>query len=59
MRRFPARESRCRFWSLEEASNGAVPFQEAKWARLANRVMSPMSPSSRGGAGRTDAVQIL
>ena len=47
MRRFPARESRWRFWSPEEASRGAVPFQEAKWARLANRAMSPMSPSRR------------
>ncbi len=26
---------------------GAVPFQEAKWARLGKRVMSPASTSSR------------
>ena len=26
---------------------GAVPFQEAKWARFGNRVMSPASTSSR------------
>ena len=30
--RFPARDSRWRTWSPEEASMGAVPFQEAKWA---------------------------
>lgn len=39
---------------------GAVPFQEAKWARLGKRVMSPTSTSSRapGGAGRSAAVQV-
>ena len=26
---------------------GAVPFQDAKWSRLGNRVMSPTSTSSR------------
>jgi hypothetical protein len=31
-RRFPARESRWRTCSPEEASNGAVPFHDAKWA---------------------------
>jgi hypothetical protein len=36
---------------------GAVPFQEAKWSRLGNRAMSPISTSSRG-AGGADAVQI-
>jgi len=46
--RLPARESRWRIWSPEEASIGAVPFQEAKWARLAKRVMSATSTSSRG-----------
>ncbi|MBM7489610.1 hypothetical protein JOD64_000832 [Micromonospora luteifusca] len=34
MRRFPARDSRWRFWSPDEASSSAVPFQEAKWPRL-------------------------
>ena len=29
--RFPARDSRWRTWSPEEASMGAVPFQDAKW----------------------------
>jgi len=47
MRRLPARERRCRRWSPEDASIGAVPFQEAKCAAVANRRMSPMSPSSR------------
>src|ERR1044072_5538215 len=32
--RFPARDSRWRIWSPEEASIGAVPFQEAKCARV-------------------------
>ena len=27
----PARQSRCRTWSPEDASMGAVPFQDAKW----------------------------
>ena len=47
MRRLPARESRWRRCWPEEASSGAVPFQAAKCPRLAKRVMSPMSPSSR------------
>jgi hypothetical protein len=29
--RFPARDSRWRTWSPEEASRGAMPFQDAKW----------------------------
>lgn len=33
MRLLPARESRWPLWSLLEASNGAVPFQLAKWLR--------------------------
>src|SRR5215207_1357035 len=45
--RLPARESRCRVWSPEEASSGAVPLQEAKWPLVGNRETSPMSPSSR------------
>ena len=47
MRRLPARDRRWRFWSPEDASMGAVPFHEAKWAALRNRSMSPMSPSRR------------
>ena len=70
--RFPARESRCRTWSPEEASIGAVPFQDAKWPRSGNRVMSPTSTSSRAapegpmpcrsssaGAGRGDQLAQL
>lgn len=44
--RRPARESRCRTCSPDEASMGAVPFQEAKWALSGKRVMSPTSTSS-------------
>jgi len=47
MRRFPARDRRWRDWLPEEASSGAVPFQEANRSRLANRRMSPTSASSR------------
>ena len=47
MRRLPARDSRCRCWSPDEASSGAVPFQEAKCPRLAKRWMSPTSPMRR------------
>ena len=42
-----ARERRWRFWSPDEASIGAVPFHEAKCAAVANRSMSPMSPTIR------------
>ena len=42
-RRFPARDSRCRICSPEEASRGAVPVQDAKWLRSGNRAMSPTS----------------
>ena len=45
--RFPARDSRWRTWSPEDASIGAVPFQEAKCPRLGNRAMSPASTRSR------------
>jgi hypothetical protein len=37
IRRLPARESRWRCCWPEEASRGAVPFQEANRSRLANR----------------------
>jgi hypothetical protein len=47
IRRLPVRDRRWRFWSPEDASIGAVPFQQAKWALLRNRLMSPMSPSRR------------
>src|SRR5665647_324154 len=35
--RFPARESRWRTWSPEDASIGAVPVQDAKWPLSGNR----------------------
>jgi len=47
IRRFPARERRCRFCSPEEASRGAVPVQDAKRLRSANRAMSPTSANVR------------
>ena len=43
IRRFPARDSRCRTWSPENASISAVPFQDAKWPRSGNLVMSATS----------------
>ncbi|MBE8520687.1 hypothetical protein ILP97_24905 [Amycolatopsis sp. H6(2020)] len=45
--RLPARDRRCRCCSPEDASNGAVPFQDANRSRLANRWMSATSASSR------------
>ena len=47
IRRFPARESRCRFCSPEEASRGAVPVQDANRFRSANRATSPTSARTR------------
>src|SRR5215469_14960381 len=47
MRRLPARESRCRCWLPEDASSGAVPFQEAYRSRSARRWISPTSASNR------------
>jgi uncharacterized membrane protein YsdA (DUF1294 family) len=40
-RRLPARDSRWRICSPEEASRGAVPVQEANRLRSANRATSP------------------
>jgi hypothetical protein len=56
--RFPARERRCRTWSPDEASIGAVPFQNAKWALVGNRVMSPTSTSSRAAPVGAYAAQV-
>ena len=47
MRRLPARESRCRCWLPEDASSGAVPFQDANRSRSARRWISPTSASNR------------
>ena len=59
MRRFPARESRCRFWSPEEASMrcGAVPGGEVAAAGEAADVTDVAEQPGR--AGRADAVQLL
>ena len=43
----PARESRWRTWSPEDASIGAVPFQDAKCALEGKRATSRASISSR------------
>jgi hypothetical protein len=45
--RLPARDSRWRTWSPEEAPVGAVPFQDAKCALAGNLVTSATSTSSR------------
>ena len=58
IRRLPARDSRCRCCWPEEASSGAVPFQDAKWSRLANLWMSPGVGEQPGRARRADAVQL-
>jgi len=55
--RFPPRESRWRTCSPEEASIGAVPFQEAKWALDGKRVMSPRLDQQPGGGRGADPVQ--
>jgi len=47
IRRFPARESRCRFCSPEQASKGAVPVQDANRLRSANLATSPTSARTR------------
>jgi hypothetical protein len=50
MRRFPARDRRCRFCSPEDASMGAVPFQDAKWARLSKAADVGDVADQAGGA---------
>jgi len=58
MRLFPARESRWRVWLPEDASRGAVPFQEANRSRRANRRGVGDVGEQPGGAGGPDAVQV-
>ena len=58
IRRFPARESRCRFCSPEDASRGAVPVQDANRLRSANRVTSPTSARIAGCDDGADAVEV-
>ena len=55
--RLPARESRWRTWSPEEASIGAVPFQEAKCALAGEPGDVPDVHQQPGGTGRADPVQ--
>src|SRR2546423_9674716 len=56
--RLPARESRWRTWSPEDASMGAVPFQDAKWPPVREtNDRADLDQQSRG-AGRADAVQV-
>ena len=47
IRRFPARDRRCRTISPEEASIGAVPVQDANRLRSANLATSPVSAKVR------------
>ena len=58
IRRFPARDSRWRFCSPEEASSGAVPVQEANRLRSANLATSPTSARIRGRDHGPDAVKV-
>ena len=59
IRRFPARDSRWRICSPEEASRGAVPVQDANRLRSANRAMSPTSARIRAApAGPTPWISI-
>src|SRR6266508_4275154 len=58
IRRFPARDSRCRCWSPEEASNGAaaVPGREVPAGGEAGDVADVAEQA--GGPGGADAVQV-
>ena len=58
IRRFPARESRCRICSPEEASRGAVPVQDANRFRSANRATSPTSARIRAATDRSDTGEV-
>ena len=52
---FPARDGRWRFWSPEEASNGAaVPFQEANPVPVGEAVDVTDVSQQPCGAGGTD-----
>src|SRR5665647_3596055 len=53
--RFPARESRWRTWSPEEASMGAVPVQDAKWALFGEPGDVPDLDQQPGRPGGADA----
>ena len=55
--RFPARDSRWRTWSPEEASIGAVPFQDAKWALVREPGDVTDLDEQPGSTGGADPVQ--
>jgi hypothetical protein len=57
MCRFPARESPVADLVAGGGVDGAVPFQDTKWALVGKRVMSPTSPAAgprRRGRFRAD-----
>ena len=56
--RFPPRESRWRTWSPEEASLGAVPFQDAKWALFGEPGDVADLDQQAGRARRPDALEV-
>ena len=45
--RMPARDSRCRVCSPQEASIGAVPVKDVNWARSGNQATSATSARIR------------
>jgi hypothetical protein len=55
--RFPARDKRWRTWSPEEASIGAVPFQEAKMPPIREPGDAAGLDQQPCGAGRADPLQ--
>ena len=59
MRRLPARDSRWRFWSPEDASMGAVPFRGCEVTAAGEAADVADVADQAGGAGRPDAVQLL
>ena len=54
MRRLPARERRWRRWSPEEASRGAVPFQDGEVAGGGEPADVADVAEEAGGAGGAD-----
>ena len=56
--RFPARESRWRTWSPEDASIGAVPVQDPKWRAVGEPGDVPDLDQQPGRPGGADAVQV-
>src|ERR1700755_1352272 len=56
--RFPPRESRCRTWSPDEASIGAVPVQDAKLVAVGEPGDVADLDQESGSALGADAVQV-